>query len=109
MVSDLRSEGLAISAVTLGEFLTGVYRSTDRTQREAALQGFLRRVTVLPFGEGTAARWGVENARLLSAGERITEFDLAIAATALEHGLVLLTENRRHYDRVVGLTLRSVR
>jgi predicted nucleic acid-binding protein len=105
---DLRSEGLAISAVTLGELLTGVHRSSDRTQREAALQGFLRRVTVLPFGEDTAARWGAENARLLSAGERIAEFDLAIAATALEHDLVLLTENRKHYDRVAGLALRSL-
>ena len=38
----------------------------------------------------------------------ITEFDLAIAVTALQHNLVLLTENRRHYERVTGCALAPV-
>jgi tRNA(fMet)-specific endonuclease VapC len=104
----LRTEGLAISAITLGELVTGVRRSRDQARNEEALQHFLRRVTVLPFTDATAYRWGEEQARLLDAGEAITEFDLAIAATALQHDLVLLTENRRHYERVAGLTLRSL-
>ena len=104
----LRNEGLAISTVTLGELVTGVRRSNKRARNEEALQHFLRRVTVLPFTDATAYRWGAEQARLLDAGEAINEFDLAIAATALQHDLVLLTENRRHYERVAGLTLRSL-
>jgi tRNA(fMet)-specific endonuclease VapC len=104
----LRTEGLVISAITLGELVTGVRRSRDQARNEEALQHFLRRVTVLPFTDATAYRWGEEQARLLDAGEAITEFDLAIAATALQHDLVLLTENRRHYERVAGLTLRSL-
>lgn len=105
---DLRSEGLAISAVTLGELVTGVRRSRNQARNEEALQHFLRRVTVLPFTDATAYRWGGEQARLLEAGEAITEFDLAIAVTAIQHNLVLLTENRRHYERVAGLTIRSL-
>jgi len=65
-------------------------------------------MTVLPFTEATASRWGEEQARLLDAGETITDFDLAIAVTALQHDLVLLTENRRHYERVTGLKLQSL-
>jgi predicted nucleic acid-binding protein len=104
----LRTEGLAISAVTLGELVTGVRRSRDQARNAEALQHFLRRVTVLSFADTTAYRWGEEQARLLDAGETITEFDLAIAATALQHNLVLLTENRRHYERVTGLKLQSL-
>lgn len=105
---ELRDEGITISAVTLGELVTGVRRSRNQAHNEKALQHFLRRVTVLPFDDETAYRWGEEQARLLDSGEAITEFDLAIAATALRHGLTLLTENRRHYERVAGLKLRSL-
>jgi len=103
-----RTEGLAVSTMTLGELVTGVRRSRDQARNAEALQHFLRRVTVLPFTDSTAYRWGEEQARLLDAGEMITEFDLAIAVTALQHNLVLLTENRRHYERVTGLKLQSL-
>lgn len=33
--------------------------------------------------------------------------DALIAATAMLHGLVLVTRNRRHFDRVEGLDIRS--
>lgn len=101
-------KGSLFSAVTLGELVTGVRRSRDQARNEEALQHFLRRVTVLHFTDATARRWGEEQARLLDAGDVITEFDLAIAVTAILRDLVLLTENRRHYERVAGLKLRSL-
>jgi predicted nucleic acid-binding protein len=33
--------------------------------------------------------------------------DALIAATALEHRLPLMTRNRRHFEQVPGLTLRT--
>jgi predicted nucleic acid-binding protein len=33
--------------------------------------------------------------------------DALIAATALEHEMALMTRNRRHFERVTGLTLRD--
>jgi tRNA(fMet)-specific endonuclease VapC len=35
----------------------------------------------------------------------IPDMDLAIAATALAHGLTLVTHNTRHFARVPGLVL----
>jgi tRNA(fMet)-specific endonuclease VapC len=35
----------------------------------------------------------------------IADFDLAIAATALAHGLTMVTHNTRHFNRVPGLVL----
>jgi tRNA(fMet)-specific endonuclease VapC len=34
--------------------------------------------------------------------------DLMIAATALQYDLTLLTNNRRHFERVEGLRIQSV-
>jgi len=39
-------------------------------------------------------------------GNLIPDLDLLIAATALEHELVLLTRNRRHFERISQLRLR---
>jgi predicted nucleic acid-binding protein len=33
--------------------------------------------------------------------------DALIAATALEHGMPVMTRNRRHFERVAGLVVRS--
>ncbi len=33
--------------------------------------------------------------------------DALIAATALEHGMKILTRNRRHFERVAGLELQT--
>ncbi len=64
---------------------------------------------VLAFTEEIARRFGEENARLLAEGQPISQFDLAIAATALHHGMVLLSENRKHYRRIPTLQLESLK
>ncbi len=48
-----------------------------------------------------------ERGRLRAAGQMIGDLDLFIGATALRHGLTLLTNNLRHFDRVEGLTIES--
>ncbi len=39
-------------------------------------------------------------------GNLIPDLDLLIAATAFEHRLVLLTRNRRHFERTPDLQVR---
>jgi tRNA(fMet)-specific endonuclease VapC len=108
-VEAIRHEGLAISAVTLAELTTGVHRSRNPTQAVEGLGRFLTGVAVLAFTEEIARRFGEENARLLNGGQTISQFDLAIAATALQHAMVLLSENRKHYERIPTLKLESLK
>jgi len=44
-------------------------------------------------------------AALERRGERIEDFDVAIAAHALAHGATLVTANRKHMARVAGLAV----
>ena len=44
----------------------------------------------------------------LYAGLMIGDCDLLIGATALRHNLTLLTNNRRHFERIEGLRMESV-
>ncbi len=42
---------------------------------------------------------------LRQAGQLIGDPDILIAATALQHELILLTHNRKHFARIPGLNL----
>ena len=43
-----------------------------------------------------------------AAGNLIGDLDILIGFTALRHGLTLLTNNRRHFERLQGLNIVSV-
>jgi len=38
----------------------------------------------------------------------IGDMDLLIGATALQHNLTVLTNNRRHFERIEGLRIESL-
>ena len=48
-------------------------------------------------------------ATLRREGNLITDADILIAATALIHQLILVTENTAHFNRISGLTIKSWR
>jgi tRNA(fMet)-specific endonuclease VapC len=105
---ELQEEGLALSMISLAELYEGVYYSRDPEGDARALQDFLRGVTLLPVDERTCQIFGRERGRLRAAGLLIGDFDLLIGATALRHNLTLLTNNRRHFERIDGLDIESL-
>jgi tRNA(fMet)-specific endonuclease VapC len=106
---ELAPEGLAMSVVSLGELYEGVYYSRDLEASQASLQRFLnRQLTILGIDEETCKIFGRERGRLRTIGQRIGDMDLMIAATALQYDLTLLTNNRRHFDRIDGLRIESI-
>ena len=95
-----RTSDLYMSVVTVGEIERGVTQQQQRNpsfSRELAL--WLDRVLawysdrILSVDAATARRWGQLSATLGHDGA-----DLLIAATALEHGLRVVTRNVRHFE-----------
>ncbi len=83
-------DGLAISIVTLAEIYEGIETAKDPNTAQPVLDNFLKLVTVIPFSQKVAAGFGTESARLRRLGQPLPDFDLVIAATAIQHGLTLL-------------------
>jgi tRNA(fMet)-specific endonuclease VapC len=107
-LDELVSEGLALSIISLAELYEGVFYSRDPLQSEASLREFLNpELTILPIDEGTCQIFGRERGRLRRDGRSIGDLDLFIAATCLCYDLTLLSNNRRHFERVEGLTIIS--
>jgi tRNA(fMet)-specific endonuclease VapC len=107
LLESLKDDGLAISLVTFGEIYDGVYHGRDPIAAEQNFLALLGRIAVIDLNQQIMKRFARVRGRLRATGQLIGDTDILIAATAIEHDLVLVTRNRRHYDRISGLTLYS--
>ena len=99
-LSDQRTTDLYLSVVSVGEIERGIVRQQRRDLTFAkVLAAWLDSVValygerILPVNLSTARRWGRLSGVLGHEGA-----DLLIAATALEHGLTVVTRNVRHFE-----------
>lgn len=108
-IASLGGADSAISAVTASELLVGVVRAATadrRAQCEAFVGYVLERFPVLSV-DLLVARAHTTLAQFQTEGPEIGAHDLLIAATALAHGLAILTYNARYFARIPGLELRT--
>lgn len=98
---ELDTGGLAATAVSVFELRSGA-KSAEAAR---AIETLLAAMTILPFDEGAAERGARARRELESAGTPIGMADYMIAGTCLAHSAILLTRNRRHFERVPGLVL----
>jgi predicted nucleic acid-binding protein len=91
---------IVLTPVVLAELLSGFVRGSQEQRNRRELHDFLRspRVRVLPIGAETAERFAVIHRDLHERGTPIPTNDLWIAASAMEHGLRVLTTDA-HFQR----------
>ena len=70
-----------------------------------AFDTFCQNSEVLPLTEAIIDRASGIYADLHRRGQPVGDADILIAATALEHDLVLPTNNENHFSRVSGLVI----
>lgn len=99
----LRPGELAISSGTEAELLHRAYKSQQVSENLAAILTFASQMVVLPFGSRAADAYGQLRAELEKRGTPIGPMDYQIAATALVHGIPLVTNNVGEFSRVPGL------
>lgn len=95
------------TAINLAELLYGAARKgnvvLEKRVRDLVGQG----VTILPFDEEAAERYGWLRARLESEGDRLADPDLQIASVALSRGLAVVTASVRHFGRIPDLQVEN--
>ena len=98
---------LQISIITLMELYYGVYKSQHVDANLAKIKTLEQSFEILPTGQETAEIFGRLKARLELDGNRLDDFDLIIASTAMTHNLFLVTNNEKHFKRIEGLKLEN--
>ena len=101
-INDQQEEHLYLSVLTLGELRKGIESLSDHRKR-IRLENWLDRDLKLRFAgrwlavdDETAERWGAISARTAGRGTTIPVIDGLLAATALIHGMTLVTRNSDH-------------
>jgi len=93
-----------ISAITEGEIRYGLARRSS-TALYAAIEGFLAKIQVLPWGRDEATVYGQVRAKQERAGRPLGNMDMLIAAHAISSGAVLVTRDRAfaHVEGLAGM------
>ena len=93
---------LAVDPTILGEVRFGILllrKGKRRTSLERWFDAGVQRLHFLPWEAETGMRWAQLLANLRAAGRAMPIKDSLIAATALVHGLIVVTRNRADFDK----------
>jgi len=110
LIDKLRSIPLGeigISVMTICEFESGIPGSAHPEKLRSAIDTFISPFTIVEFQQIDALAFGVIDFSLQSKGIPIGDMDTLIAAQALSRGLILVTNNVKHYSRVPHLVYES--
>ena len=94
---------IVVCSVIVYELCHGAERSSDPAHEHAKHDAFLAPFASLPFDDVTARQCAAIRNQLERAGQIIGPHDLQIAATALQHRLIVVTHNLKEFSRVPGL------
>jgi predicted nucleic acid-binding protein len=83
---------LATAAINIGEVYAGM-RPQEKTRTEALLSS----LDCYPITCAIARRAGALKSARADKGQTLALADMLVAATALEHGLALMTDNRKDF------------
>lgn len=98
------ADRLAVSSLTVAELHFGAERSGRPEANKERLRVFLNELRSVPFDDECGEWFGRLKAERLEAGRSIPDFDLAIAATAMAHGLTLVSRDR-HLRSLPGVAV----
>jgi predicted nucleic acid-binding protein len=83
---------LATTAINIGEVYAGMRRG-----EESKTEAFLSSLDCYPLTSAIARRAGCLKSARAQKGRTLSLPDMMVAATALEHGLTLMTDNRKDF------------
>ncbi len=92
----------------VAEIAYGIQRLVRSKRKEALLTRFERlkaEIQRVAWSDEVSEAFGVVKAALERRGERIEDFDAAVAAHAIAENCVLVTANLKHMMRVPGLQI----
>lgn len=99
-------DNCSISEITLAELVFGAEKSLDPKKNLKIITEFIEHVAILPI-YNAIYRYGKEKARLSKLGKNISDFDLLIGSTAVENGLIMVTENIKEFERINSIKIEN--
>jgi tRNA(fMet)-specific endonuclease VapC len=94
------------TSINVSEIYFGAYRSRNQEKILKAYEDkVFPNVNILPFDTDSGKIYGRLKALLEKRGLSKSEPDLRIAAIAIQHNMILVTGNKRHFMNIPGLNM----
>ncbi len=96
----------AISEITLAELVYGAENSDNPDRSNEIVDRFVSQLKIIPIFD-CISLYGKEKTKLRKSGILISDFDLLIGCTAVEKGLIMVTENVREFERISNIKIEN--
>ena len=91
---------IAVSYISIGEIYEVAFNYTNPQAHLSSFREFLTPFKRLTLNEPIMETFAEVRAHLRRRGEIISDFDMLIGATALHYNLIVLTLNKKHFERI---------
>jgi tRNA(fMet)-specific endonuclease VapC len=105
--AEKRNEPKSISVVTYGELFYGARKSARAEKNLARVRRIAELFPIINITPAIMETYGEYKAILSKNGKVIDDMDLLIAATAITHNLILVTNNEKHFSRIEELEIEN--
>lgn len=107
-LAQVNTSDVALSTISVYELQYGVENSQHQDQSQRALNHFLESfANILPVDRPVAGHAAKLRAALKKKGTPINPYDVLIAAVAMSHQLIMVTNNVGEFMRVEGLVVEN--
>jgi tRNA(fMet)-specific endonuclease VapC len=106
-LAKIKINDAGISSITLSELEYGAAKSSNPDRNRVALIEFASLLEIYNYDAGAAREYGIIRADLEKRGKIIGAMDMLIAAQAKSLNLILVTNNEKEFNRVLGLKIEN--
>jgi tRNA(fMet)-specific endonuclease VapC len=98
---------LYISVITYAELIYGVEHSSSKKINRPIVDDFVRHLSIISWDKEAAEHYGNIRAVLQADGNIIGSMDMMIAAHARSQKMILVTNNEKHFKRILKLKVEN--
>jgi len=99
-------DNCSISEITLAELKFGAELSENKIYNANLVDNFSKEIAVLPILNCLDV-FAKEKALLKKSGSLIDDFDILIGCSAIANGLIMVTDNEKHFNRLNGIVIEN--
>jgi tRNA(fMet)-specific endonuclease VapC len=103
-ITEAGIENCFISEMTVAELKFGVENSKKIELMRSIVEAFIPKFVVVPIYDSLDI-YAKEKAKLRKQGLVIDDFDLLIGATSIHHGMIMVTNNVEHLNRLDNIEI----
>jgi tRNA(fMet)-specific endonuclease VapC len=98
-------EEIVINLVTVAEIYESAYNFANPEAHIQIFRSFLSNFQLLNLNFPIIEKFAEVRAHLRRRGQMISDFDILLGATALHYDLIVLTYNKKHFERIPDIKI----